>query len=148
MAYSPLWTAIGVVILLGVVGWALFVWLSTRPARIPAPPPLPPGWRLAALKHEYAERIDEIVRLHGTGELTARRAHQELSVAVREFVQEITGVDAPTMTLAELAGAGDPALRPVSEVVRGLYPVEFGPERPVSVEAAGRYARDVVVRWT
>jgi hypothetical protein len=148
MTYSPLWSAIGVVIVLGVLGWALVIWAQTRPARVEPEPELPPGWWLAGLKEGYLERIDEINRLHDAGELSARRAHQELSVAVRDFVHEASGVPAPTMTLAELRRSGDPSLAPVSEIVRGLYPVEFGPDRPGSVRAAAGAAREVVARWT
>lgn len=148
MTYSPLWSAIGVVILGGIVGWAVVVWSQTRAARVEPEPDLPPGWRLARLKGDYIERIDEIVRHSEAGELSDRRAHQELSVVVREFVHAASGVRAPTMTLADLGRTGDPALARVSDVVRGLYPVEFGPDRPVSVGAAAAYARDVVARWT
>jgi hypothetical protein len=148
MTYSPLWSAIGVVIVLGVLGWALVIWAQTRPARVEPEPELPRGWWLAGLKEGYLERIDEINRLHDAGELSARRAHQELSVAVRDFVHEASGVRAPTMTLAELRRSGDPSLAPVSEIVRGLYPVEFGPDRPGSVRAAAGAAREVVARWT
>ncbi len=148
ITYSPLWTAIGVVIVLGVLGWAVVVWAQTRPARVEPEPELPPGWWLAQLKGRYIQRIDEVVRLGDAGELSPRRAHQELSVVVRDFVQEASGVQAPTMTLAELGRTGDPALAPVSDVVRGLYPVEFGPERAVSVAAAAAYAREVVARWS
>jgi hypothetical protein len=148
MTYSPVWTAIAVAILVGIAGWGLVVWTQTLPARSAPEAPLPPGWRLARLKGDYLERIDEVVRLADSGELSVRRAHQELSIAVRQFVQEASGVSAPTMTLAELRRNPDPALRPVSDVVRGLYPVEFGPERFVSVAEAAGYAREVVARWT
>jgi len=148
MTYSPLWSAIGVVILGGIVGWAVVVWSQTRAARVEPEPDLPPGWRLARLKRDYIERIDEIVRHSEAGELSDRRAHQELSVVVREFVHAASGVRAPTMTLADLGRIGDPDLARVSDVVRGLYPVEFGPDRPVSVGAAAAYARGVVARWT
>jgi hypothetical protein len=148
MTYSPIWNAIAIAILVGILGWGLVIWAQTLPARATPEPPLPPGWRLARLKDDYLERIDEVVRLAGSGELSVRRAHQELSVAVRSFVQEASGISAPTMTLSELRGSPDPALRPVSDVVRGLYPVEFGPDRFVSVAEAAGYAREVVERWT
>jgi hypothetical protein len=147
MTYSPIWTAIAVGILLGIAGWGLVIWAQTLPARSRQEPPLPPGWRLARLKGDYLERIDELVRLADSGELSVRRAHQELSIAVRSFVEEASGVAAPTMTLAELRGNPDPALRPVSDVVRGFYPIEFGPDRFASVAEAAGYAREVVARW-
>lgn len=148
MTYSPVWTAIAVAVLLAVVGWGVVIWAQTRPARVPKTPPMPQGWWLDRLKGQYIERIDEIVRLSEAGEISPRRAHQELSVALRQFVHESSGLTAPTMTLAELGRQRDPALQPVTDVVRGIYPVEFGPDRQVSVAASAAYAREAVARWT
>jgi hypothetical protein len=103
---------------------------------------------MARLKGDYLERIEEIVRLAEAGELDARRAHQELSVALRQFVHEASGISAPTMTLTDLGHSRNPALVPVTEVVRGIYPVEFGPDRDTSVVSAAAYAREVIARWT
>jgi hypothetical protein len=103
---------------------------------------------MARLKGDYLERIDEIVRLADAGEIDTRRAHQELSVALREFVHDASGIAAPTMTLAELGRSGEPALAPVTEIVRGIYPIEFGPDRYTSVFQAASYARQVVTQWT
>ena len=47
------------------------------------------------------------------GEISQRRAHQQLSVLVRHFVQEVSGIHAPTMTLTELNATGS-RLTPVS----------------------------------
>ncbi|MEP6648483.1 MAG: hypothetical protein ABJA74_01020 [Lapillicoccus sp.] len=148
MTYSPVWLYIGVIILTAIVGWAAVIWAQTRPGRTPRAPEPPPGWRMARLKGDYIERIDEIVRLSDAGEVDARRAHQELSVTLREFVHDASGIGAPTMTLSELGHSRNPALGPVTEVVRGIYPVEFGPDRDTSVARAAAYARQVVAQWT
>ena len=52
------------------------------------------------------------------------------------------------MTLSELGHSGTRVLAPVTEVVRGIYPVEFGPDRHASVFQAAAYARQVVAEWT
>ena len=148
MTYSPVWLYLGVIILMAIVGWAVVIWAQTRPGRTPREPEPPPGWRMARLKGDYIERINEIVRLADAGEIDARRAHQELSVALRQFVQEASGISAPTMTLSELGHSRNPVLAPVTEVVRGIYPVEFGPDRHSSVFRAAAYARQVVAEWT
>lgn len=149
MGYSVLWTVVAVALLVLVAAWYVVVWRRTRPAPPPAPvPPLPPAWRLAQLQGESLHRIDEVVRLVHAGELSQRRGHQELSVVVREFVQEASGVDAPTMTLTDLGRSGNRRLDPVTDVVLRLYPVEFGPDRPASVSDAAEVARRVVQRWS
>ncbi|WP_295698938.1 hypothetical protein [Lapillicoccus sp.] len=149
MTYSVLWTVIGVVIMLAIVGWAFVIWWQTRPVPPPKPtPPPPPGWLLGQLKGQYLSRIDEIVRLAEAAELSSRRAHQELSTTVRQFVQEASGLRAPTMTLTELGRSGVAQLEPVTDVVLRLYPVEFGPDREASVATSADVARGVVQRWT
>jgi len=149
MTYSALWLVLGLVVLAAVLGWGVVIWRQTRPARPPRPAPEPPpGWRLGNLKGGYLRRIDEIVRLAGTEELSTRRAHQELSVTVRQFVQEASGLTAPTMTLTELGRSGVPSLKPVTDVVLRLYPVEFGPDSTASIGTAADVAREVVSRWT
>lgn len=148
MAYSPVWLYLGIVILMAIVGWFAVIWAQTRPGRTPREPEPPAGWRMARLKGDYIERIDEIVRLADAGDIDARRAHQELSVMLRQFVEEASGIGAPTMTLSELGHSRIPALAPVTEVVRVVYPVEFGPDRETSVAHAASYARQVVAQWT
>ncbi len=66
---------------------------------------------------------------------------------MRHFVQEVSGIDAPTMTLTELNARG-PALTPVSEVVGALYPGEFGPRETATLTGAGTVAKQVVARWS
>ncbi|MDQ2757328.1 MAG: hypothetical protein M3Y71_12320 [Actinomycetota bacterium] len=149
MAYSTLWTVIGLTLLLVVAGWYVVVWWRTRP--VPPPPPAPAlasGARLDRLKGACLARIDELVRRVEAGQLSQRGGHQELSTVVREFVQEATGVSAPTMTLTELGRSGNRSLDPVTDVVLLLYPVEFGPEQPASVTQVAVVARRVVERWS
>ncbi len=148
MTYTTLWLVIGVALLLAIAGWYVVVWWQTRPA--PPSPPAPPlasGARLARLKGDCLARIDEVVHRVDAGRLSQRAGHQELSTVVREFVQEASGVSAPTMTLTELGRSGNRRLDPVTDVVLLLYPVEFGPEQPASVADAAVVARTAVERW-
>lgn len=148
MSYSPIWLLLGFVILAGLVGWALVIWAQTRPVRPRREPEPPAHWRLERLKEDYLARIDEVVRLASAGDISRRRAHQELSAAVRSFVDEAAGLHAPTMTLTDLDRSGIPELAPVTQVVSRLYPVEFGPERTADIAEAAQAAREVVIRWT
>ncbi len=148
MTYSPIWLVLGLVTFAGIVAWGFVVWWQTRQPR-PQPPPEPPaGWRLEMLKTHYIARIDEVVRLETLGQLSHRRAHQELSLIVREFVEEASGLRAPTMTLSELGRSSVPSLAPVTDVVLRLYPVEFGPETATPVWQAADLARGALARWT
>jgi hypothetical protein len=118
---------------------------STRRRRVVVPPRVTPD-RLTRLRADYTRQIDLVLRRAAAGEITQRRAHQQLSILVRHFVQEVSGVHAPTMTLTELTASGE-RFSPVSQVVSRLYPGEFGPHETQTLVGAGEVARQVVARW-
>ena len=139
-----LWVGVGVVAL--VILWYAFVWWSTRERRAVAARPVARD-RLAELRAEYTRRIDDVLARAAAAEVSQRGAHQQLSVLVRHFVQEVSGIAAPTMTLTELTEGGS-RLAPVSEVVGELYPGEFGPRETSTLDGAGTVAKQVVARWS
>ena len=143
--YAAWWPWVGVALLLVVAGWYLLVAHLTRERPESEPVPLP-GDRVARLRAEYARQIDLVVAREQDGAISARSAHQQLSVLVRHFVQELSGIRAPTMTLSDLAATGS-RLTPVARVVSQLYPGEFAPESAASVAGAADVAKEVVRRW-
>ena len=144
--YAAKWLWIGVAILALVAAWYAWVWWSTRERRVVVPPRVTPD-RLTRLREDYTRQIDLVLERAASGEITQRRAHQQLSVLVRHFVQEVSGIHAPTMTLTELNARGA-RLTPVSEVVGTLYPGEFGPRETATLAGAGAVAKQVVARWS
>ncbi|MEW1953318.1 hypothetical protein [Terrabacter sp. NPDC080008] len=144
--YAARWLWVGVGILALIALWYAFVWWSTRERTVPAPRPVATD-RVAALRAEYTRRIDAVLARAAAGEISQRRAHQQLSVLVRHFVQEVSGIEAPMMTLTELTERGS-RLTPVSEVVGALYPGEFGPRETATLAGAGTVAKQVVARWS
>lgn len=143
--YSSQWLWIGLAVLVAVLGWYGWVWWSTRERPIVVPPRITPD-RLTRLREDYAREIDLVVAAADAGEITHRRAHQHVSVLVRHFVQEVSGIHAPTMTLTDLEDSGD-RLVPVSRVVGILYPGEFAARESDTVAGAARVAKEVVARW-
>ncbi|HET7399341.1 MAG TPA: hypothetical protein VFJ94_12555 [Intrasporangium sp.] len=144
--YSRTWLWVGAGLLLAVALWYLWVWWSTRPRPVHGPVAAT-GGRLERLRADYTRQIDVVVARADAGEISQRRAHQQLSVLVRHFVQEASGIAAPTMTLTDLVGSGA-RLGPVSRVVRRLYPGEFAPREADTLAEAAAGARDVVARWS
>jgi hypothetical protein len=144
--YAAWWLWVGLAVFAGVLGWYAWVWWATRerPAVVAA---ALSGDRVARLRDEYSRQIDVVAQRAATGRISARDAHQRLSVLVRHFVQELSGIRAPTMTLTELTASGA-RLTPVSEVVEVLYPGEFAPEAADTVAGAAEVAREVVRRWS
>lgn len=144
--YSDLWVWLGVAILAVVGCWYAWVWWSTRSRPVVVPPRIAPD-RLTRLRADYARQIDLVVAQADEGVITQRRAHQQVSVLVRHFVHEVSGIHAPTMTLTDLSSSGE-RLTPVSKVVAVLYPGEFAPREAQTIGGAARVAKQVVARWS
>lgn len=169
-AWVP-WAALGLLVL--VAAWYAYVFLSTRRrsvaqqvTRTPEPPAVVVP-DLARLRRDYLERIDAVDREAAAGTRPGRSAHQELSLLIRSFVRDASGVDATRMTLAELravggvgtvtavgaagtVGAAGPAAHGVpaaAVAIAALYPAAFGAGPASGAAAAARTAREVVRSW-
>jgi len=148
--YSGLWVllAIGIVVAIVLIGWLVIA--LTRPRPITAPvqgvptPPLQVVIQL--LRSEYLSSIDEIERAYDAGDLDARGANLELSRLVRAYVNEYSGLEAPVLTLDELASRGvHPSL--VDALRRHYYPSIFRRGPIVDPRAGAAAARRVVTTW-
>lgn len=145
--YSAQWSWIGLALLIVVAAWYGWIWwCSTRPPGVGIPPRITPD-RLTRIRADYIQQIDLVVAQTHSGQLSQRRAHQQVSVLVRHFVQEVSGIRAPTMTLTDLNSSGD-RLGTVSHVVGILYPGEFDPKDTATVAGAATVAKEVVARWS
>jgi len=142
------------------VGWLLLVFavvvvailvgvlirVLTRPRRLATVPTADPRAVLTQLRGEYRTRIDEIEQRAAAGDLDARRAHEELSRAMRAFVNEYSGLEAPVLTLKDLVALGvQPAL--VDALSRFTYPSVFRREPPLDPALGAAAARQVVESW-
>ncbi|MGN7200033.1 hypothetical protein [Arthrobacter sp. SAFR-044] len=148
LQYSPAWLWCGAALLVLVAGWYVFVLATTRPA--PRTKPGSAGSRsalteLPALKAAYLQRIHDVDREAAAGNIEARAAHQEISLLLRAFVRDATGVDATRMTHQDLARHPLPA---AARVIEALYPAEFGPGPLPSVAASAAKASEAVRTWS
>lgn len=163
-AWFP-WAGLGLLAL--VAAWYTFVLLGTRrrpaaraAAQSPAAPPAGTA-DLARLRDEYLRQIDAVDREAAAGTRSDRSAHQELSLLIRSFIRDASGVDAPRMTLAELRAAGQAPhrqagphhvpsghhFRAAADAVAGLYQGAFAAAPASAVPDAARAAREVVRSW-
>ncbi|VXB43404.1 conserved hypothetical protein [Arthrobacter sp. 9AX] len=145
LPYSPLWTWAGLALLLLVAAWYTFVFASTRPPRQKATAVPAPLTDLPALRAAYLQRITDVEQEASAGNVSARAAHQQISLLFRRFVRDATGVDAPRMTRADLARH---PLASAAAAVGALYPGEFGPEPLPAVAVSAMMAREAVRTWS
>lgn len=142
LAYGAWWGWAGLLVLLAVAGWLTYVLVSTRNrADQIVPGRLTPAADGGLLRETYRERMDTVVDAAKAGRISLRSAHQELSLLARKYVRDAYGVDAPRMTLDEVARHPLPGL---AAALEQLYPGEFGPEPLPSIDVSAAAAKSVV----
>jgi hypothetical protein len=145
--YADRWLVIGLGLLAAILVWYVAVWWLTRD-RKRAPAGLS-GDRLEVFRSDCLRQIELLVADVRAGRVAERQGHQQLSLLVRHFVMEASGVAATAMTLTDLRdGAERHRLAPVGDVVEGLYPGEFGAHEAVALETAADAARRMVAQWS
>lgn len=143
-SYQP-WWGLGVALIVIIALVFFFLWLWTRPRGILEPPPPPPKRvDVRSLKEKYLAMIDEVAAEHASGELTPRELSQRLSLVLRFFAHESTGVVAEVMTLSDLAEADLPT---VHGAVAEYYPSSFQRTARKDPDEAIAIARRVVSTW-
>ena len=144
--YSPLWLLLGVIIILVVIGWFIFVLIFTRKRAVRTATSQWDGLPQAgpSLRDTYLTLIDEVQRASVDGTVDNRDAHQRLSLLVREFAANARGIRAPYMTLEDLRAT---PLAPLAATVGELYPGAFSADSSGSVAEAADRARRLVIEW-
>jgi hypothetical protein len=145
VSYSGVWTAVAVVLPLLVLAWYAGVTWVTRDRTVSHQPEWFRVWRT---RRAHLHRLERIKVSRERGDLSTRRAHQEVSATVRSFVAEVGGLDARAMNLEQLRASGVPQVVAVVELV---YPAAFGPEEGGDDEqrlgSALADARELVTAW-
>lgn len=141
--------AIGILVLLAGLAW-LVIFL-TRPRRSitiagSASGPVLTTEVLARLRTEYLDQVQHIEDAYRAGNMDARRANLELSRAVRAFVNEYSGLEAPVLALDDLIARGvNPAL--IEAIRRHYYPSIFQRGPAIDPALGAEAARAVVTSW-
>ena len=145
--YPYIWLYIGLGIL-GAIGIGyLILFFATRRKKIrsiSSLKQLPPTLDMNGLKQKYIAIIDEQYLQYQNGQLTLRRLHTNLSMAVRSFVFEAKLFPAPRLTLQDLKRAPYQSL---TNVVSNYYEKEFSDVEHGDPAASVQIAKDMVVQW-
>jgi hypothetical protein len=148
LQYSSAWLWCGMALLALVAGWFVFVLASThvpkRSTQGSSAPVRSALTDLPALKAACLQRIKDVEDAVAAGQLEERMAHQHISLLLRGFVRDATGVDATRMTHQDLARHPLPA---AASVIEALYPAEFGPGPLPSVTVSAAQASAAVRAW-
>ncbi|MFC7403558.1 hypothetical protein [Georgenia alba] len=146
-AYAWWVPTVGIVLLLLVVGWYVFVHLWTDPARVAersrktfTPGPMPP-----TLRQRYAAEIDQHHARYSEGHLDLRTLHLELSATMRKFASERIGTDVTAWTRGDIAGY-DPTRR-VGDVLAVYEEPSFAVRSDAEVLVSVTNAKEVIAQW-
>lgn len=145
VGYSPWWPLAGAALLVLCLGWFAWVWISTRAGAQAAVPGFMAPRNPESVRAKYWALITQIEQMFDSGRLDARATHRELSMAVRTFVHEMTGLQAHRMTLAQLR---EHQLPLAADAVELYYPGEFAAHSDhLTVAESAQTARNVVSSW-
>lgn len=143
--YSLLWPLLGLVLLAAVAGYLVWAVRSTR-ADAPAGKA---GRRTDSASTEVRERylsdLEELERRFDVGDIDSRALHQELSVLVRAFAEEVRGLPALTLTAADLRKIGK-ATR-LARIVERYYEPAFATSSRLKPQTSISEARTLVDSW-
>ena len=138
--------AIVLVLLVGVLGIFLLkkskqpVVVKEVPKAEPEPAPVPKE----TIKQKYSREIDELEKQYRDGKIGNRKAYQKLSVILRKFVHELTGVKVHNYTLTEINKANMPDL---SAIIDDCYAPEFSVDKDGDFYNTMNKARMVIEQW-
>ena len=144
--YMPWWGLLGFLILIVVVAWYVWLFVSTRASKARSAETAQQVYRPSpeAIRAHYLGMIGETRAAHASGRLDRREAHHQLSLLLRSYVDEREGVRTLHMTLKDLRST---PLTPLSDAVARLYPGAFSADYPGTVDEAAAEAQRLVNSW-
>ncbi|MBU9762916.1 hypothetical protein FR943_03485 [Mycobacterium sp. TNTM28] len=144
LPYSVLWLVLGVLLVLGVIGWFVGVVVWTLPVERLRTIPVIRDISARVLRRKFGLAIGKVSARHHAGELTSRQAYTEMSRILRNFVYFRTGVAAQYMALGEVADSPAAAAAPA---VSALYSRQFELGDSPDVAATAAQVRSTIQSW-
>ena len=96
------------------------------------------------IKYEYLNKLNMLESELDGGMITSRKAYQELSMTIRLFVYELTGVEVQSYTLKEIKKLNIPVLY---ELIKEYYDPEFSKLSKGNIKLSIDKTRGVIQRW-
>lgn len=158
VGYSWVWTLVGTVMLLALVGWYVWLFWSTRKrADEPDAPRAEVKQRpastmpsvstdpWAAVRKIYLDKLREVDSQYARGQIDARSVHLELRRIMRDFTKARTGIDAETFTAADAARVS--LTGPLAKSLKNLSYPSFARTSKADAQRSIGQAQDVVREW-
>ena len=104
--------------------------------------------KLLAIKSDYAARLKELSKEYSEKAVDKRTAYQKLSILIRGFVQEVTGINVENFTKSEIKAFG---IRKLDKLIEEYYVPEFAEDersRSKDFIRSCNTALGVIQRWS
>ena len=96
------------------------------------------------VKTKYLNMLDELDNKLDSKKISSRKAYQELSILIRYFVKEVTGIDVTTCVLSDIERMNMPV---IYELVKEYYSPEFARISIGNIRSSISKTRGVIYRW-
>jgi hypothetical protein len=146
--FSSAWlwiAAVGVV--LTILWYAAVLWW-TAPGRRRAELSVIGSARAALHRRRALRAIEDIETRYQQGKLAAAPAGAALSVELRHFLRDVTGLPTEYVQVPDIAAVRDGALAPAAPILVDLEDAQFNADSRVDIGACGAAAKELVRQWT
>ena len=96
------------------------------------------------IKYKYLSKLNDLELSLNDKRITSRKAYQELSVLIRLFVYELTGLEVQSCTLKDIKKLNIPVLY---ELIKEYYDPEFSKISKGNIKASIEKTKEVISRW-
>ena len=148
--YSLWPLAIALLLIVAIVIVFLSILWTTRKKPIKSVATLPKALKqevdIAALQQKYLQLVDALEGSYLNKEITARVAHQQLSLLLRLFVREVTGYRVDVMTLADIKR--NDKLTRLAGPIELYYEPEFAAALMGNVSHAISKGKEMIITWS
>ena len=96
------------------------------------------------IKYKYLNKLNDLDKSLNDKKITSRKAYQELSMLIRLFVYELTGLEVQSCTLKDIKKLNIPVLY---ELIKEYYDPEFSKISKGNIKASIEKTKEVISRW-
>ena len=147
MKYMPVWLVITIVLVVLIIASQIFFRILFK-GRLKKDKKLkiktPPAKTRMMIKREYLYQLDCLAAEFSSGRRTVRAAYQEMSLLIRNYVHEMTGIRVQDCTLSEIRSLGMPNLE---ILVESYYEPEFAKFTRADIRNSFARTRRVIETW-
>lgn len=97
-----------------------------------------------SIKYKYLNKLNDLDKSLNDKKITSRKAYQELSMLIRLFVYELTGLEVQSCTLKDIKKLNIPVLY---ELIKEYYDPEFSKISKGNIRASIEKTKEVISRW-